>query len=405
MPPTFTKTQAPSSPILAESHSEFRPAHMHYTPYGAALDQINLVFTRNISALDLATTPLALRLAMEHNNRITDLSQCRGTAMARIFFSYQRRNFPEKYHPFHSTWLLHHFQSLHSAVTSYEQHTLLPVVLAESRYQRSIPLLFDLEGRIMPRHRTELQVRVFTRVAQQSAGLVRMLNVLIGMLNLLIGMLSVILEWIFPYFDSPSPQVMEIPLTPLRPHLIDALDLRSASDTTIIIHTECSSCHPSHCENGVVHNINLEQCSKTLMRERRLYDRGIYISYRKRGDTRPDLLTRLWRWRSPLGAIVVVFGFALFGILAAPFSLLPICFYLGLYVIPAFLVLNSVSGGALLASLGTRLHFLESFTNHIDKHICREVVAGKLPCIITANPDVAGIGVSHLRLLFLSRQL
>jgi hypothetical protein len=135
------------------------------------------------------------------------------------------------------------------------------------------------------------------------------------------------------------------------------------------------------------------------MWERRLYHRSLYVPYRKQDDdSEPSSITRLWRWRSPLGAIVVVFGLASWFIFA-------ICLALGFYITSGFSALNSVSGGALLASLGTHVHFFGRFIKHIDKQICREVVTGELSCIITPNPDVAGIGVSRLRSLFLSCQL
>ena len=84
------------------------------------------------------------------------------------------------------------------------------------------------------------------------------------------------------------------------------------------------------------------------------------------------------------------------GFLAFPFSF-PIM------MIFNFFMLNSASGGALLSRVILRYPFrlLANAVHATDKRLCGAVVTGAAPCVFSANPDVAGVGVSrpsHLRL-------
>ena len=196
------------------------PAQIHYRHYQrhTKFDQPSPVFTRGLSALDLATTLRALLLANEHNENIKDFSQCTPPAL-QTFFSYPpRRELPEEYT---------------SSPTSYARHILRPAVLLESR---STTILFDWEGRICPRRPNEWSEYEFG-----------------------LGV------WLVPYLDVT-------PAWNHPTHIIDGLDLWDQALVNITIHTEGETC----CHDYIV---KLGECSSTLMWERRLYKRVIHVPH------------------------------------------------------------------------------------------------------------------------------
>ena len=205
------------------------PAQIHYKiPYHLrhTIVQSSLVFTRDLSGLDLATTPRALLLANEHNEKIKAFSHCTPAAL-QTFFSYPlRREFPEKYR---------------SPPTIYARYILRPAVLLESR---STTILFDLEGRICPRRPNEL-----SQPSQLGS-----------------------IHWLLPYIVGTLPWHRPM-------HIIDALDLWDQALVNITIHSEGETCHV----------LKLGECSSTLTWERRLYERVIHIPHPRHHWWRPML--------------------------------------------------------------------------------------------------------------------
>ena len=102
----------------------------------------NRLFSRTVSALDLATTPYALRCAAEHTESI----ELNSTQTFATFFSPSRRAFPEFYQPLPSSWLC---SKLGMSILTYEQRTLRHIVLSTSQ-SRSI--IIDSQGGITRPH-------------------------------------------------------------------------------------------------------------------------------------------------------------------------------------------------------------------------------------------------------------
>ena len=253
---------------------------------------------------------------------------------------------------------------------SYERHILRPIVLLESR---STSILFDLKGRILPPN--EPQVKTYSN----------------GRLGLL--------RWFFSYAELVANRsvVVQRRFPNLKPPnaAIDALDLWHEGIVTVNIHAECMPCGLPHaeCKTGAPHAVKSKECSATLMWEQRRYDRSIFVPHPSNEWSWGGLVTGpKFLPENPLPSNLLPLWVGLFAILSTGWA--TIC--CGLIFILAFMAFNSACGGALLAALSTRLPFLRDIFNSLDKKLCPVVPTAELPCIIAANPDVAGIGVSEI---------
>ena len=223
-------------------------------------------------------------------------------------------------------------------VTAYASRVLRPVVLFESR---SVPIFFNIEGRS---------------------------NTI----------------WSFKLTQGTATHTK-----------IDALDLADQVDLNMTIHTCTSSLYdPCTCK---YRRTKLGTCSPTLILfsdthepEHRLYLRRIAVPGRSEWYWLKRELSysiklfcqKYWVWFPPGILMLVIY--------------LPVLLFF--YFAISILILNDVSGGAFLAAISPHLK-LDGIMNNADRWFCPVVPIGQSPCRISANPDVAGIGVSSIQLI------